>query len=181
MVSHRKLIFELFSLDVISFLSEINITPEQIIKEEEVRYRQTYNPQNLHSQVPTEHPFYPSMSKKIDSFSVSNTAKYKVFHDLWKKGFFVTNAENFGGDFLTYSGDPIYFHATQIVHIINREELLEPHFLISCGRLSVSVKKKCLFAYLNNDSVVYQTLEWDNPKVRDLYGVNHDKNKFEYS
>lgn len=161
----------------VALIIEIDITPDQIIKEEEQRYRQTYNPQNLHTQIPTQHPFHTSENKRIDNFPVPNIAKYKVFHDLWTKGFFVTNAENFGGDFLTYSGDPIYFHATQIVHIINKEELLEPHFLISCCRLSVSVKKKCLFAYLDNDSVVYQTLEWDNAKVRDLYAVNFDKNK----
>ncbi|MEQ2216671.1 hypothetical protein XENOCAPTIV_020101, partial [Xenoophorus captivus] len=33
-------------------------------------------------------------------------ARYQVFRDLWGRGFFLTSAGKFGGDFLVYPGEP---------------------------------------------------------------------------
>lgn len=35
------------------------------------------------------------------------------------------------------------------------------------------MNKKCVFAYPNDDgSVTYQTLQWDNPRLKQIYCVN---------
>jgi tRNA splicing endonuclease len=63
----------------------------------------------------------------------------------------------------------MFYHASQMVHVIDFDQLFDAKFLVSCARLSVTVNKKCVFAYLNDDSVTYQTLQWDNPKLREVY------------
>lgn len=90
--------------------------------------------------------------------------KYRVFKDLWERGKYITAGDSFGGDFLVYPGDPMYYHASHIVHCV--AETPTPSMtairLAACGRLSVVVNKLCVFAYLDaaNDSLVYQTMEW---------------------
>lgn len=64
----------------------------------------------------------------------------------------------------------MYFHASQVVHIVDQYQPNDVKYLISCCRLSVSVNKQCLFAYANEDNTItYQKLTWDNPKLRQLY------------
>lgn len=120
--------------------------------------------------MPTQHPFHVN-SKNVLDVTVRNDRKYKIFRDLWLKGgFFITGGDSFGCDFLTYPGDPMYYHASQIIHVIDSNQQFDAKFLISCARLSVSVNKKCVFAYVNDDeTVTYQTLHWDNPKLRQIY------------
>lgn len=127
------------------------------------------NSQNVYVQIPMEHPFEVE-TKSVADASIENSDKYAIFRDLWLKGFFITSGESFGCDFLTYLGDPILHHASQIVHIIKKSRHFDATYLISCGRLSVSVNKKCVFAYSNDDgTVTYQSLYWDNPKLKQLY------------
>lgn len=150
---------------------DIDISPDNILREEESRLKLSLGTSTLtYAQVPTQHPFKLS-SNIIKDFPVSNMSKYYVFKDLWFKGFYITNGESFGGDFLIYSDDPMYFHASQIVHVIEDEnEKFDLYFAVSCTRLAVSVKKKCTFAYVNEKgTVVYQTMLWENPKLKELY------------
>lgn len=164
---------------------DIHLEPEEILKQEEKRIRSTLNSTvgiSKFSQVPTQHPFQLKDNLILHDFPISNMSKYKVFCDLWHKGFYITNGESFGGDFLTYHDDPMYFHASQIVHVVNASNKFELYFPISCSRLAVSVKKKCVFAYVNehNDTITYQTMFWDNPKliINELYGgEGRDKRK----
>ncbi|KAG5677752.1 hypothetical protein PVAND_007483 [Polypedilum vanderplanki] len=163
---------------------EINITEEDILKEEEKKLRQTINPNISLSEIPLEYPFHTTDVRIISEYHVTNEAKYKIFKDLWHKNMFITSAENFGGDFLTYTGDPNLFHASQIVHIVDPQKKFNHHFLSSCSRLALSVKKKCVFAYIDeeNNEVVYQTIEWKNLKLRELYSSINDQtyqNQFE--
>lgn len=124
---------------------------------------------SVYVQVPTQHPFIVA-STAVTGIEVKDARKFKVFADLYTKGFFITTGDSFGCDFLTYPGDPMYFHASQIVNIIDQYQQFDIKFLVSCARLSVSVKKKCVFAYINDDdTVTYQTLQWDNPKLKQLY------------
>jgi tRNA-splicing endonuclease subunit Sen34 len=143
------------------------VTAEDILKCEAERIQQSMisNPR-VYSQVPTQHPF-PVASSSVEDFPLPDSSKYKVFRDLWSKGLYITTGDSFGGDFLVYPGDPVNFHASMIVHVVDPTKTLEIHSLTSCARLSVSVNKKCVFAYPSNDSddkVTYQTLSWDNPK-----------------
>ena len=43
---------------------------------------------------------YPSTEKQ--------QLRYKTFKDLWEKGYYLTNGEKFGGDFLAYPGNLVY-------------------------------------------------------------------------
>lgn len=151
---------------------EIKLSAEEICKEEEEKARQAISSKTSFSHVSTEHPFRLA-TKPIVDFPVKDLIRYRIFKDLWHKGYYITSAENFGGDFLLYSHDPIYFHASKIVHIVKYDEMLDPTVITSFGRIAVSVKKKCVFAYINDndDSITYQTLEWDNPKLKELYST----------
>lgn len=153
-----------------STVLDINITEEEILEEEEARLRQSMSYKEQ-IQIPTQHPFFND-DHQIEDFPIKNDKKSKIFQDLWKKGFYITTGDSFGSDFLAYPGDPMYFHASQVVHIVDSLEQFDFKHLISCARLSVAVNKKCVFAYVTaDDSVVYQTLCWDNPKLRQLYPV----------
>lgn len=154
----------------ISFL-EIVITPEQVLKDEEKRLLQSFSKNNIPVQIPTEHHFKIPASTVLD-VSISDVKKYKVFYDLWKKGYYISNGESFGCDFLAYPGDPLYYHASLIVHVVEKQKRYDTSFLISTARLSVTVHKKCTFAYVDTDETIcYETLEWDNPKLNLLYAT----------
>lgn len=45
---------------------------------------------------------YPSTEKQ--------QLRYKTFKDLWEKGYYLTNGEKFGGDFLAYPGNLEYIY-----------------------------------------------------------------------
>lgn len=99
--------------------------------------------------------------------------KYRVLKDLWLRGKYVTNGDSFGGDFLVYPGDPMYFHASHIVHCCHRgappdDDKLEipATSLVSDGRLAVLVNKLCVFVWEDlgsaNKDLVYQTMHWES-------------------
>jgi tRNA-splicing endonuclease subunit Sen34 len=134
-----------------------------------------------YTQIPTKHPF-ALLPQLVLTWSTSNEAKYRVFKDLWNKGLYITSGDSFGSDFLSYPGDPFHYHASQIVHVVDPNARLEISYIVSCARLSVTVKKACVFAYPNdNDTITYQTLSWDNPKLRDLYGLNPESKAIDES
>lgn len=151
--------------------NEIEITSEDVLKEEAERLRSTFSSSNLATQIPTQFPFPQQLNfDKITNFQVQDMDKFRVFQDLWEKNFYVTNGDSFGADFLAYPGDPMQFHASQIVHVIDIVRKFNVKYLVSCARNSIAVNKKCLFAYINmNGQVEYQTLEWDNPKLRQQF------------
>lgn len=149
----------------------VHITPDNILKEEKLKLQQSLGSNSVYTQVPTQHAFLVD-SELVCDIPVKNLSKYKVFRDLWRKGSYVTSGDSFGCDFLTYPGDPMLFHAAATVRVVDPSKSLDIKYLISCARLSVSVKKKCVFAYPNeDDSVTYQSLTWDNPKLRELYAT----------
>lgn len=90
--------------------------------------------------------------------------KYRVFCDLWEKGYWLTIGSAFGGDFLLYPGEQFFFHASHIVHVLSHEEAdsMLTRTFITRSRLSVNVNKLCTFAYENRDTneICYQTLQW---------------------
>lgn len=86
--------------------------------------------------------------------------KTTVFADLWKRGYYITSGEKFGGDFLVYFGDPIVHHAIFIVKCIDWERTFTPTELIAFGRLGVSVKKRAILAGVKDKCVIYMTINW---------------------
>ncbi|XP_015117665.1 tRNA-splicing endonuclease subunit Sen34 [Diachasma alloeum] len=90
--------------------------------------------------------------------------KCRVFRDLWSKGLYVTGGEKFGGDFLAYAGDPIMFHSQFVVYCRRRDEEMTIADLTGHCRLSTTVRKTCVFAYLSEDErkIRYQSFFWEN-------------------
>ena len=92
----------------------------------------------------------------------SEKLHYRVFLDLWEKGYYLTSAVNFGGDFLAYPGDPIRYHSFYIVIIIPWGRKVRPFDIISAGRLGASVKKTALLCSVdtNTNKIVYVSVKW---------------------
>ncbi|XP_050308442.1 uncharacterized protein LOC126744896 [Anthonomus grandis grandis] len=104
-----------------------------------------------------------SVSKLISKETIlplTTPLRTAVFQDLWEKGYFITNGEKFGGDFLVYFGDPVVHHAIFIVRCIELETTFLPKELVAFGRLGVSVKKRAVFASIKNSNISYITLNW---------------------
>lgn len=92
----------------------------------------------------------------------TTSIKCRIFEDLWSRGYYVSLGHKFGGDFLTYVGDPILYHAVFIIHCVEdiRKELNSTE-IIAYGRLGNSVKKRAVLASLDsNNKISYITLNW---------------------
>lgn len=90
--------------------------------------------------------------------------KYRIYCDLWDKGKWLTSGERFGGDFLIYPGEPLYFHASHIVHVLPYVEAnsMPCATFATRVRLSVNVNKLCIFVYEDQETkeLCYQTTQW---------------------
>jgi tRNA-splicing endonuclease subunit Sen34 len=104
--------------------------------------------------------------KNLESFHFPETKeeilKFKIFKDLWKKGYYVTLGNKFGGDYLLYSGDPMNYHAQYIVLCLEFEKFFQTNQIATLGRLANSVKKDVLLStYIEKeDKIEYITLKW---------------------
>lgn len=91
----------------------------------------------------------------------NHEARYRVFKDLWQKGYYLTNGGKFGGDFLVYPGDPMRFHAHYIAICSPQEKDIALSDIITAGRLGTNVKKTVLLCSANQDGqVTYTSLQW---------------------
>lgn len=89
--------------------------------------------------------------------------RYRIYKDLWERGFFLSAAGKFGGDFLVYPGDPLRFHAHYIAQCWAPDDPIPLQDLVSAGRLGTSVKKTLLLCSPHrNGMVVYTSLQWAN-------------------
>ncbi|XP_029301810.1 tRNA-splicing endonuclease subunit Sen34-like [Cottoperca gobio] len=89
------------------------------------------------------------------------TARYQVFRDLRGRGFYLTSAGKFGGDFLVYPGDPLRFHAHFIAVCLSLDEPVCMLDVLAVSRLGSNVKKTVLLCSPRPDGgVVYTSLQW---------------------
>ncbi|XP_048024906.1 tRNA-splicing endonuclease subunit Sen34 [Megalobrama amblycephala] len=99
--------------------------------------------------------------------------RFCVYRDLRSKGFYLTSAGKFGGDFLVYPGDPLRFHAHFIALCISMDEELPLSDILSIARLGSNVKKTVLLCspQSRNETgkdesvegdVVYSSLQWSS-------------------
>ncbi|KAM5236106.1 tRNA-splicing endonuclease subunit Sen34 isoform 2-T2 [Ctenodactylus gundi] len=87
--------------------------------------------------------------------------RYSIYRDLWERGFFLSAAGKFGGDFLVYPGDPLRFHAHYIAQCWAPDDPIPLQDLVSAGRLGTSVRKTLLLCSPQPDGkVVYTSLQW---------------------
>ncbi|KAM9853341.1 tRNA-splicing endonuclease subunit Sen34 [Aulostomus maculatus] len=88
-------------------------------------------------------------------------ARYQVFRELRGRGFYLTSAGKFGGDFLVYPGDPLRFHAHFIAICVSLDEDVSLLDLLAVARLGSNVKKTVLLCSPGTDGgVMYTSLQW---------------------
>ncbi|ELT88553.1 hypothetical protein CAPTEDRAFT_218766, partial [Capitella teleta] len=77
------------------------------------------------------------------SFPATNADKLRcaAFSELWCRGFFLTSAGKFGGDFLVYPGDPCRFHSKYIAVCLPEDQKFTNLDMTSIARLGTAVKK----------------------------------------
>lgn len=136
---------------------------EELIKDHEEKLSRT----PLHNRlvhIPTLHQFDVGQTVSKD-IKAKDEFKFRVYRDLWEQGHTITCGETFSGDFLCYPGDPLHFHASHIVTIIDKNKDLSENEMVVHGRTAVSVKKGCIFAQQgDNGTIKYRTLKWVNPE-----------------
>ena len=86
-----------------------------------------------------------SQMSKIDRY------KCAVFKDLHEKGFMMTSAAKFGGDYLAYPGDPMLFHAYFTVRVLERGEKMTPLSCSSVTRMAHAARKNVVFAFCGEE------------------------------
>ncbi|XP_041653878.1 tRNA-splicing endonuclease subunit Sen34 [Cheilinus undulatus] len=86
--------------------------------------------------------------------------RYQVFRDLRRRGFYLTSAGKFGGDFLVYPGDPLRFHAHFIAVCLPADDPVCLLDFLSVARLGSNVKKTVLLCSQSGDGVLYTSLQW---------------------
>ena len=84
---------------------------------------------------------------------MSKIERYKcaVFKDLHEKGFTMTSAAKFGGDYLAYPGDPMLFHAYFTVRVLERGEKMTPLSCSSVTRMAHAARKNVVFAFCGEE------------------------------
>ena len=112
----------------------------------------TIMPQRLQSFPSVEWNYPQTESEKLH---------YRVYLDLWEKGYYLTTGAKFGGDLLAYPGDPMRYHSFYIVIIIPWGKKVVPFDIISAGRLGATVKKTALLSSVSDSNeVVYTSVKW---------------------
>lgn len=90
-----------------------------------------------------------------------DASRYQVFRDLRGRGFYLTSAGKFGGDFLVYPGDPLRFHAHFIAVCLSLDEAVLLLDVLAVARLGSNVKKTVLLCSPGAAGrVAYSSLQW---------------------
>ncbi|XP_018335485.1 tRNA-splicing endonuclease subunit Sen34 isoform X2 [Agrilus planipennis] len=120
------------------------------ILEQELEKSGNISEQHMLWPIVTKH--YNELTGKLKETPLTEILKHttnekcKVFDDLWNKGYYITSGNKFGGEFLAYLENECIFH---------------PCELVALGRLSTSVKKRTVFAFVkSNNEISYYTLSW---------------------
>ncbi len=107
----------------------------------------------------------------------SENLRFLIFFTLWSRGYYLTTASKFGGDYLCYPGDPLEYHASYVVIVKDAEEGVTPLDLISYGRLGVTVKKTPILATLHFNNLhtnTEKTVKNDNNNININNNNNND-------
>ncbi|XP_062860940.1 tRNA-splicing endonuclease subunit Sen34 [Trichomycterus rosablanca] len=93
--------------------------------------------------------------------------RFLVYRDLRRKGFYLTSAGKFGGDYLVYPGDPLRYHAHFIALCLSMDEQSPLYDILTIARLGSNVKKTVLLCSPHepgdsgeDSQVVYSSLQW---------------------
>ncbi|KAG7092403.1 hypothetical protein E1B28_008760 [Marasmius oreades] len=92
-----------------------------------------------------------------------DSARYRVFKDLWEQGYFLGGGIKFGGDYLVYPGDPLRYHSHFAATVIESPTaVLRPMEIVAHGRLGTATKKTHLLCCWDDAKkrVRYISIEW---------------------
>ncbi len=73
---------------------------------------------------------------------------YEVYRDLRSRGYVVRSGMKFGSTFAVYRYGPGIDHAPFLVHVLRYKDELDPIEIVRAGRLSHSVRKRFVLAYV---------------------------------
>ena len=86
---------------------------------------------------------------------------YAVYRDLREKGLVVKSGMKFGATFVVYRLGPGLEHAPFLVHVLPYNSKLDPIEIVRAGRLSHSVRKKFVVAFVDEAGRVgYLQFKW---------------------
>ncbi|XP_023300532.2 tRNA-splicing endonuclease subunit Sen34 [Lucilia cuprina] len=150
---------------------DIHLNPSEILQE--IRAGLKFDSKNALLDIPCAHA-EEHEAQLVHYLKPDHSLKYLVFRDYWLKGKYITCGDAFGADFLVYPGDPLLYHASHIV-ILLKSSKINPLDLVTKVRLSVTVNKLCVFAYLDEESkdangkpkIVYQTFVWEGNRDKE--------------
>ncbi|XP_024086215.1 tRNA-splicing endonuclease subunit Sen34 [Cimex lectularius] len=143
---------------------EVVIEKDEILKSELEKTNTSNLQAGVNVQIPTEHPWF-----KLEDFipaewtypeSPLEKLKYKVFKDLWGKGYYITMGTKFGGDFLIYPGEPLKFHAFFIILCALENQNLPLTKLVTHTRLATMTKKTFVIASEQEGRIFYSSFQW---------------------
>ena len=77
--------------------------------------------------------------------------RYLVYKDLNKLGLYLTKGNKFGSDFLAYSTDPLFCHASYLVVCLSNNQKLTKQLLHVYTRLGTQVNKHVLLVRFKQD------------------------------
>ncbi|KAJ2833141.1 tRNA-splicing endonuclease subunit [Coemansia sp. 'formosensis'] len=89
-------------------------------------------------------------------------ARFALFRDLHKRGFYITRGIKFGADYMLYPGEPMRYHSHYLVNLLAPHEKITPRQLIAQSRLGTSVKKTRILCTRNSttQNFVYVSIDW---------------------
>ncbi|KAI8610994.1 hypothetical protein BC830DRAFT_1143198 [Chytriomyces sp. MP71] len=89
-------------------------------------------------------------------------SKCKIFVNLWERGYYLTSAIKYGGDFLLYPGDPLLHHASHVVVCVPLGTRMTPFDIVAYARMGRNAKKKILLMQYDPeiDTVSEMVLNW---------------------
>lgn len=151
-------------------LDSIEIDTQELLKEELAKLP-TLTQSEMLVQTCTVYPW--SSSDELETleweypFTPHQQLRYKVYKDLWEKGYYISSGEKFSGDFLVYPGDPIIFHSQFIVQCKRKDEEMTVAELVAQCRISCHVRKILVFAVYceKEDKVKYQSFQWTESNI----------------
>ncbi|RLF06686.1 MAG: tRNA-intron lyase [Thermoprotei archaeon] len=86
---------------------------------------------------------------------------YAVYKDLRDRGLIVKSGMKFGATFVVYRLGPGLEHAPFLVHVLPYDSRLDPLEIVRAGRLSHSVRKRFIIAYVDPlGRVSYLQFRW---------------------
>ncbi|XP_037959303.1 tRNA-splicing endonuclease subunit SEN34-like [Teleopsis dalmanni] len=117
--------------------------------------------ENVHN---TERSFV--LEARIVSVKDINSFQYRVFRDLWMRGYYITCGDVYGGDFVIYNGDPERYHSSHIINLI-ADGKLHYYEMRTMSRMATAVRKNSVVAYLiqgdenQATELKYYTFKWN--------------------